>query len=446
MPEMVMPKAKAPLPMPPTPYPQRLVKQKNENQFKKFIEMMKSLSINVPLVEALDQMPSYAMFMKDLVTKKRSMDCETIKMTHQVSAIVHSMAPKLEDPDAFTIPCTIGSADFAKALCDLGASINLMPYSVFKTLGIGQSRAISMRLQMADRTRKRPLGIIDDVLVRVDKFILPVDFVILDCEVDYEVSIILGRPFLATGKELVDVEACELTFRVGDEKFVFHVCKSMRQSNSTEVSSFMDLVTEVIVDDTSAMINAVDPLEALLLNRDMTEDEGLVEYVNALQGMGSYSYEPRKLFLDLENRKTPPTKPSIEEPPVLELKPFPAHLRYEFLGPCSSLPVIISSCLINVQVDTTIKVLQRRKKAIGWTLADIRAFFMHKIILEDDAKPSMEHQRRLNEAIQEVVKKEVIKWLDAWIVYPISNRVASNCVFNGKVWALSHGCQSYCSY
>ncbi|XP_070015197.1 uncharacterized protein [Nicotiana sylvestris] len=132
IPKTVMPKAKALLPRLPPPYPQRLEKKKNENQFKKFIKMMKSLSINVPLVEALDQMPRYAKFMKDLVTKKRSMDCETIKMTHQVSVIVHLMAPNLEDPDAFTNPCTIGSADFAKALCDFGASINLMPYSVFK--------------------------------------------------------------------------------------------------------------------------------------------------------------------------------------------------------------------------------------------------------------------------------------------------------------------------
>ncbi|XP_070015107.1 uncharacterized protein [Nicotiana sylvestris] len=137
--------------------------------------MMKSLSINVPLVDALEQMSGYAKFMKDLVTKKRCIDCETIKMTHQVSAIVHSMPPKLEDPNAFTIPCTNGSVDFAKALCDLGASINLMTYSVFKTLA---------------------------------------DFVILDCEVDYEVPIKLGRPFLATGNALVDVEAWELTFRV----------------------------------------------------------------------------------------------------------------------------------------------------------------------------------------------------------------------------------------
>ncbi|XP_070025026.1 uncharacterized protein [Nicotiana sylvestris] len=198
MPEPTVPKAKAPLPRPPTPYPQRLAKQKGDNQFKKFIEMMKSLTINVPLVEALEQIPGYAKFMKDLVTKKRFMECETIKMTHQVSSIVHSMAPKLEDPGAFTIPCTIGSADFAKALCDLGASINLMPYSVFKTLGIGQPRPTSMKLQMTDRSMKRPLGIIDDVLVRVDKFILPADFMILDYEVDFEVPIILGRPLLAT--------------------------------------------------------------------------------------------------------------------------------------------------------------------------------------------------------------------------------------------------------
>ncbi|XP_070049391.1 uncharacterized protein [Nicotiana tomentosiformis] len=144
--------------------------------------------------------------------KKRLMNCETIKMTHQVSAIVHLMAPKLEDPGAFTIPCTIGSTGFAKALYDLGASINLMPYSVFKTLGIGKPRPTSMRLQMEDRTMRRPLGIINDVLVRVDKFILQADFVILDCEVDYEVPIILGRPFLAMGKALVDVEVGKLTF------------------------------------------------------------------------------------------------------------------------------------------------------------------------------------------------------------------------------------------
>ncbi|XP_070025563.1 uncharacterized protein [Nicotiana sylvestris] len=197
-------------------------------------------------------------------------------MTHEVSAIVHSMSPKLENPGAFTIPCTIGNADFAKASYDLGESINLMLYSVFKTLGIEQPRPTSMRLQMADRTMKSPLGITDYELVRVDKIILPADFVILDCEVDYEVPIILERPFLATGKALVYAEARELTFRVGDEKVMFHVCKSMRQPNSNEVCSFVDLVTKVIVEDVCAVINVEDPLEAVLLNHDVDEKEVLV--------------------------------------------------------------------------------------------------------------------------------------------------------------------------
>ncbi|XP_070040213.1 uncharacterized protein [Nicotiana tomentosiformis] len=308
MPEPVVPKAKASMLRPLPPYPQRPSKQYNENQFKKFIDMMKRLSINVPLVEALEQMSGYAKFMKDLVIKKRLMNYEMIKMTHHVSAIVHSMAPKLEDPGAFTIPCTIRSADFAKALCDLGASIYLMPYSVFKKLGIGQPRPTSMRLQM----------------------------------VGYGVPIILGRPFLVTWKALVDVEDGELTFRMDREKLVFHVCKSMRQPNSNEVCSFVDLMTEVIVDYTSAMINVEDTLEVVLLNHDEDEKEGFVDCFTALQGIRSYTYEPRKLSLDLKNRKTPPTNPSIEEPPTLELKPLPSHLRYEFLVPCSTLHILIS--------------------------------------------------------------------------------------------------------
>ncbi|XP_070022849.1 uncharacterized protein [Nicotiana sylvestris] len=248
----------------------------------------------------------------DRVTKKRSMNFETINVTNQVSAIAHSIASKLEDPGAFTIPCTIGSAEFAKALCDLGESINLMPYSIFTTLQIWKPRPISMRLQMANCTMKMQLGVIEGVLVYVDKFILLADFVILDCKVDYEVPIILGRPFLDMGKALCNVEAVDLTIWVGDEKVVFHVY--------------------FIIDDTSDTINVGDMLEAILLNFIDDEMDGFLECVNSLQGMGSYNYAPRKLSLDLKNRTTPPTKPSTEEPPTMELKPLPPHLRYEFLG------------------------------------------------------------------------------------------------------------------
>nr|XP_009601436.1 uncharacterized protein LOC104096727 [Nicotiana tomentosiformis] len=312
--------AEAPLTKPPPPYPQRLTKQTCENQFEKFVQMMKGLFINVPLVEDLKQMFGYAKFMNYLVTKKRSVNFETIKVTHKVSAIIYSMALKLEDPGAFTIPCTIGSADFFKALCDLGASINLMPYSVFKNLGIGKSRPTSMRLQMADRSMKMPFGVNKDVLVRVDKFILSADFVILDCEIDYEVPIILCRPFLTTCKALCDLEAGELIFWVDDEQVVFHMCKSMRQPNSNEVCSFVDLVTNVIIDDTSATINVGDMLEVILHNLDDNEMDGFMEYLNSLRGMWSYNYAPQKLSSDLENRNTPSTKPSIEETPTLKLK------------------------------------------------------------------------------------------------------------------------------
>ncbi|XP_070002657.1 uncharacterized protein [Nicotiana sylvestris] len=135
--------------------------------------------------------------------------------------IPDSVVPKAKAPFPRPLPPypqRLANVDFAKALCDLGANISLMPYYVFKTIGIGKPRSTSMRLQTADRTMKRPLGIIGDVLVQVDKFILPTDFVILDCEVQYEVPIILGRPFLDTGKALVDVEAGEFTFRCAMKK------------------------------------------------------------------------------------------------------------------------------------------------------------------------------------------------------------------------------------
>ncbi|XP_075107078.1 uncharacterized protein LOC142180058 [Nicotiana tabacum] len=173
------------------------------------------------------------------------------------------MVPKLEDPGAFTIPCTIESAKFSKALCDLGEYINLIPYLVFKALGIRKSRPTSMRMEIADHIMKRPLGVIEDVLVRVDKFILPTNFVILDYEIDYEVPIILRRPFLATGKALRDVEDGEITFWVGDEQVIFHVCMSMRQPNSNEVCSFVYLVTAIIIDDKSVIIIVGDILEAI---------------------------------------------------------------------------------------------------------------------------------------------------------------------------------------
>lgn len=137
--------------------------------------------------------------MKELLKKKRVVDVGMVEVSHHCSAIMKSnVALKREDLGAFTIPYIIGVYLFNKSLCDLGEIINLIPLVIFKKLGLGAPKPTPMRLLMADRSIKRPVGILFDVLVRVDKFILLADFVVLDCDVDLEVPIILGSPFLAT--------------------------------------------------------------------------------------------------------------------------------------------------------------------------------------------------------------------------------------------------------
>ncbi|XP_062103615.1 uncharacterized protein LOC133814703 [Humulus lupulus] len=140
--------------------------------------------------------------MKEILSKKRRLeDFETVALIQECSAIIQRKLPqKLQDPGSFTIPCTIGKFECKHALCDLGASINLMPLSVFRKLGLGEAKPTTITLQLADQSIKHPRGVIEDVLVKVDKFIFPTDFIILDMEEDTKVPIILGRPFLATGQ------------------------------------------------------------------------------------------------------------------------------------------------------------------------------------------------------------------------------------------------------
>ena len=203
-------------PIAPIPYPQHLKKHKLDKQFTKFMEVFKKLHINIPFADAMEQMPSYVKFMKDILSQKRRLaDFKTVNLTEECSAILQRKLPqKLKDPGSFTIPCTIGNAVFERALCDLGASINIMPLSIFKRLGLGEARPTRVTLQLADRSLKHPRGVIEDVLVKVDKFIFPADFIVLDMEEDKEILIILGRSFLATGRAMIDVQRGELKLRV----------------------------------------------------------------------------------------------------------------------------------------------------------------------------------------------------------------------------------------
>ena len=163
--------------------------------------MLKLLSINVPFVKALEQMPCYAKLMKNYVTKERSVTFVNDDRMQYCSAIAtRSLVQKKKDPGNFTIPCTIGLLHFSKALCDLWASINLMPLLIYKKLGLGDLKTTMMRILMADQTVKRPIGILHDVIVKVEWFIFPADFFTLDCEANFEVPIIIWRSFIATGR------------------------------------------------------------------------------------------------------------------------------------------------------------------------------------------------------------------------------------------------------
>ncbi|KAA3484630.1 hypothetical protein EPI10_006704 [Gossypium australe] len=163
-------------------------------------------TVEVPTTKKLDAEKS------DKSKKKRLSECETVTLTKECSAFLQNKLPsKLKDPRSFTIHCNINESYCGKALCDLGASINLMPKSIFKLLRIGEVRPTILTLQLVDRSLAYPQGKIKDVLVRVDKFIFLVDFIVLDFEADKKVPIILERPFLATGRMLIDVQKGEIT-------------------------------------------------------------------------------------------------------------------------------------------------------------------------------------------------------------------------------------------
>ncbi|XP_017976423.1 PREDICTED: uncharacterized protein LOC108661939 [Theobroma cacao] len=218
----------------------------------------------------------------------------------------------------------------------------------------------------------------------------PVDFIILDMEEDRQILIILGRPFLATARALIDVEKVN------------------------------NLTHDVFLEE-----NPNDLLETCLVANYDRDDDEFIDYSNLLNAHSRFRANHQFESLDISTSLVPASKPSIKEPPILELKPLPTHLRYAFLGKSSNLSVIIFYALTSLQQEKLLRTLREFKKAIGWTIVDIKgispSICMHKILLEEDHKATIEQQRRLNPIMKEVVKKEIMKWLDVEIIYPISD-------------------------
>ena len=216
----------------PPPFPQALRGKKKIPNQAEIWEVLRQVKVNIPLLDMIKQVPTYAKFLKDLCTVKKGLGIEKKAfLTEQVSAIIQSNTlVKYKDPGSPTISVNIGGTCIDKALLDLGASVNLLPYSVYKQLGLGELKPTNITLSLADRSVKIPKGIVEDVLVKVDKFYYPVDFVVLDTEPiasgPNHVPIILGRPFLATANAIINCRngVMQLTFgNMTLELNIFHL-------------------------------------------------------------------------------------------------------------------------------------------------------------------------------------------------------------------------------
>ncbi|XP_071722788.1 uncharacterized protein [Rutidosis leptorrhynchoides] len=219
--------------VPPVPYPARLQKSKEDGKFKKFLNLLRQVHVNIPLIDVIEQMPKYAKFLMDMISKKRKfLDNEEISLNENCSAIVqNTLLPKLKDPSSFTIPCKIGNLSFKRSFCDLRASINLMPLSVFKKLGMGKCKLITITLQLDDRSITRTEEILEDVLVQ---------------EADQNVPLILGRPFLATNSAKINVAEGDITIRWNNEKIVFNIFKAMTYSRQSEECSKVNVIDHAV--------------------------------------------------------------------------------------------------------------------------------------------------------------------------------------------------------
>ncbi|CAN6677303.1 unnamed protein product [Malus baccata var. baccata] len=420
--------------LPNVPFPRRFAQSKKEESEKDILDTFRKVQVNIPLLDAIKQVPRYAKFLKELcTTRKRISNKEVVKVSENVSAVLQrKLPPKCKDPGSFTIPCIIGNTRFEQCMLDLGASINVMSYSIYASMNLGELKQDGVIIQLVDRSNTYPKGVLEDVLVQVNHLIFPAYFYVLEMEDSSHapsLPILLGQPFMKTARTKIDVFTRTLTMEFDGDIIRFNLSETIKyliEDHSCFAIDIVDFLAQVHLDrmnDDALEIALVHGIGArnegggILATHGMESDHIAVppcgdvfEMVEALESLPSQSSKSPLSILDsiLANKLLP----SIVQPPTLELKPLPSHLKYVFLGEDQTLPVIISSSLTAQEEDKLIRVLKEHKSAIGWTLADIKGISpttcMHRILLEEGAKPSREAQRRLNPPMLEVVKKEVV--------------------------------------
>ncbi|RVX02471.1 Uncharacterized protein K02A2.6 [Vitis vinifera] len=328
---------------------------------------------------------------------------EILEVLRQVDSTHGSLALKAIGSSRWD--CNYGDACFSnrhdwrkgsgESLVDLGASVNLLPYSVYKQLGLGELKPTAITLSLADRSVKIPRGVIEDVLVQVDNFYYPVDFIVLDTDPTVKeanlVPIILGRPFLATSNAIINCRngLMQLTFgNMTLDLNIFYMSKKQITPEEEEGPEELCIIDTLVEEHCNQ--NMQDKLNESLVDFE-EEEEAAAE----------------------------------KEIPKLNLKPLPVELKYTYLEENNQCPVVISSSLTSHQENCLMEVLKRCKKAIGWQISDLKGISplvcTHHIYMEEEAKPIRQFQRRLNPHLQEVVRAEVLKLLQAGIIYPISD-------------------------
>ncbi|XP_021840337.1 uncharacterized protein [Spinacia oleracea] len=308
---------------PPIPFPHRVVEKKLNEKYSKFLDVMKGLQVNIPFLHAMAQMPTYAKLLKELLTNKAKLEEATVSLPMEVSAIIQNkLLEKHSDPGSFSIPVKIGDLELKNALCDLGASVSLMPLSMAQRLNVWRMKPTRMSLQLADRSVRTPLGVLEDVPVQVGRVFVPCDFVIMEMEEDSKVPLILGRPFLSTAGVVIDVKDGRLTLNVGDEKITFTLQQSMNSPMMNEVHRIDTLKEDL--KEFREMIEVKDPLQAIIMGRDFEESEEVKGYKMLLDEAPVHRGKFEMLQVDEKEERTSP-------PHKVELKPLPPSLKYVFL-------------------------------------------------------------------------------------------------------------------
>ncbi|WZZ44734.1 hypothetical protein YC2023_040993 [Brassica napus] len=419
---------------PKLPFPGRFKRQLLEKYQALFEKQMSEVQVTMPIIDAFMLIPQYSKFLKDAVAaKKKEMEGMVI-LTHECSAIIQRLVipKKLEDPGCFTLPCALGPMVFDRCLCDLGASVSLMPLSVAKKLGFTQYKKCRLSLVLADRSVKYPVGILEDLPVMVGNYEIPTDFVVLEMGEEALDPLILGRPFLATSGAIVNVKEGKIDLHLGKGHILHFDIKEVMRRPTIQGQVFYIEEMDALADEILEELSLEDPLQhALTVEREAEVIENLEStaygiMLDSHQGfVNKDQYEELPQMVHQEVSATQQDDWSELKAPKVELKPLPHGVRYAFFGPNETYPVIVSSELTETEISELLKTLKRFRKAIGYSLDDIKgispSLCMHRIHLEDESVTSIEHQRRLNPNLKDVVKKEILKLLDAGVMYPISD-------------------------